>query len=49
MSRFEDQVIALAGVAQSARLVDRIAVNGQSPELFMNASIQSLFEFDASR
>jgi high frequency lysogenization protein len=47
MSRFEDQVIALAGVAQCARLVDRIAVNGQSPEAFMKASIQSLFEFDA--
>lgn len=48
MSRFEDQVIALAGVAQSARLVDRVAVNGQSPEAFMNASIQSLFAFEAT-
>lgn len=48
MSRFEDQVIALAGVAQSARLVDRVAVNGQSPEAFMNASIQSLFTFEAT-
>lgn len=48
MSRFEDQVIALAGVAQSARLVDRIAANGQGPEAFMQASIQSLFRFDAS-
>ncbi len=47
MSQFQDQLIALAGVAQCARLVDRIAVNGQCPQAFMNTSIQSLFAFDA--
>jgi high frequency lysogenization protein len=48
MSRFDDQVIALAGVAQCARLVDRIAANGQCPAAFMSSSILSLFQFDAT-
>ena len=44
----ENQVCALAGVFQSARLVDRIAVNGECPQGFFGASLHSLFKFDAS-
>lgn len=41
------QVIALAGVAQAARIVDQVACTGTWPEPFLDASIHSLFAFDA--
>ena len=44
----DNQVIALAGVFQSARLVDRIAVNGECPQTFFRSSIHSLFQFEAT-
>ncbi len=43
----EQQIIALAGVAQAARIVDQVARTGTWPEPFLEASIQSLFAFDA--
>jgi high frequency lysogenization protein len=43
----EQQVIALAGVAQAARLVDQISKTGSCPAEFLTASINSLFQFDA--
>ena len=42
----EQQVIALAGVAQAARLVDQISKTGSYPVEFLEPSIHSLFEFD---
>lgn len=42
----ENQVIALAGVAQAARMVDQVARTGTWPEPFLEASIHSLFTFD---
>ena len=47
MTRHEDQVLALAGVAQAARLVDQISRTGSYPEEFLGPMIQSLFAFDA--
>jgi high frequency lysogenization protein len=41
----EQQTIALAGVAQAARLVDEISRTGQCPEQFLATSINSLFVF----
>lgn len=47
MSKLHAQTIALAGVLQSANLVNQIANTGNvSPEAF-NPSISSLFQFDA--
>ena len=46
-SNIEQQVIALAGVAQAARLVDQISKTGSYPVEFLEPSIHSLFEFDA--
>jgi len=43
----EQQTIALAGVAQSARLVDQISKTGSYPLEFLAPSINSLFAFDA--
>lgn len=45
--RLEQQAIALAGVAQSARLVDQISKTGTYPLEFLEPSIHSLFKFDA--
>lgn len=45
--RFDRQVIALAGVAQSARLVDQLSKTGSYPLEFLEPSIHSLFTFDA--
>ena len=45
-SNLENQVIALAGVAQAARLVDQISKSGSYPLEFLEPSIHSLFEFD---
>lgn len=43
----DQQAIALAGVAQAARLVDQISKTGSYPLEFLEASVNSLFEFDA--
>ncbi len=43
-----EQVAALSGVIQAARLVDRIAVAGTCPSEPFKASINSLFTFDAT-
>ena len=45
-SNLEQQVIALAGVAQSARLVDQVSKTGTYPLEFLEPSIHSLFVFD---
>ncbi len=41
-----DQVIALAGVAQAAQLVDQVARTGEAEPTALEASIKSLFQFD---
>ncbi len=41
-----DQVIALAGVAQAAQLVDQVARTGEADPLALEASVKSLFQFD---
>ena len=46
-SNLEQQTIALAGVAQAARLVDQISKTGSYPMEFLSPSIHSLFAFDA--
>jgi len=46
LSILEQQVIALAGVAQAARLVDQISKTGSYPLEFLEPSIHSLFVFD---
>ena len=38
--------MALAGVAQAARLVDQLSKTGSYPIEFLEPSIHSLFEFD---
>jgi high frequency lysogenization protein len=45
-SNLEQQVIALAGVAQAARLVDQASKTGSYPLEFLEPSIHSLFVFD---
>ena len=42
----QDQAIALAGVAQVARMVDQISKTGSYPNEFLHPSVQSLFVFD---
>ena len=42
----EQQTLALAGVAQAARIVDLAAKTGSWPEPFVEASIHSLFCFE---
>ncbi len=46
MNRQQEQVLALAGVVQAARLVDQISRTGSYPEEFLTPMINSLFEFD---
>ena len=46
LSALEQQAVALAGVAQAARLVDQISRTGSYPMEFLEASIHSLFEFE---
>ncbi len=46
-SPVQQQALALAGVAQSARLVDQLSRTGSYPARFLQASIHSLFSFDA--
>jgi high frequency lysogenization protein len=43
----QQQVIALAGVVQAARIVDQVAKTGSYPAAFFEASLRSLFAFDA--
>lgn len=43
------QAIALAGVAQAARLVDQVARTGSCPDSFLQASLGSLFVFEQDR
>ena len=47
MSKMEQQALALAGVAQAARLVDQLSRTGSYPSQFLQASIHSLFRFEA--
>jgi high frequency lysogenization protein len=47
VKRLEDQVLALAGVVQAARLVDQVSRTGSYPEEFLLPLINSLFVFDA--
>lgn len=47
LSKLEQQAVALAGVAQAARLVDQISKTGGYPLEFLESSIHSLFEFDS--
>ncbi|MEP6391122.1 MAG: high frequency lysogenization protein HflD [Halioglobus sp.] len=49
MSSLEQQVVALAGVAQAARMVDQISKTGSYPIEFLEPSIHSLFEFEPER
>ena len=44
--KFEEQVLALAGVAQVARLVEQISKTGDYPAEFLTPIINSLFVFD---
>lgn len=46
MSALREQAIALAGVAQAARLVDQLSKTGSFPGDFLESSINSLFVFD---
>lgn len=47
LSVIAQQTIALAGVAQAAKLVDDISKTGSCPKEFLESSVQSLFQFDA--
>ena len=44
---FDKQLIALAGVAQAARLVDQISRTGAYPLEFLEPTVHSLFIFDS--
>lgn len=44
----QQQTLALAGVAQAARMVDQVSRSGNYPVEFLEPSIHSLFEFEAS-
>lgn len=46
-TRLEQQAIAMAGVAQAARLVDQISKTGSYPLEFLGPSVNSLFAFEA--
>ena len=47
LTPIQQQVIALAGVVQAARMVDQVAKTGSYPAAFFEASLRSLFTFDA--
>ncbi len=47
MKRSDEQVLALAGVVQAARLVDQISRTGSYPKEFLTPLVSSLFIFDA--
>ena len=46
LSSLQQQAIALAGVAQAARMVDQVSKSGTYPLEFLEPSIHSLFEFE---
>jgi high frequency lysogenization protein len=46
MNIVREQTIALAGVAQAARIVDQLSKTGSYPLEFLESSINSLFVFD---
>ncbi|QFU76001.1 lysogenization regulator HflD [Halioglobus maricola] len=48
MNQLQRQTLALAGIAQAARIVDQVSKTGSYPIEFLESSIHSLFEFDAS-
>jgi high frequency lysogenization protein len=47
LSNLEQQTVALAGVAQAARMVDQISKTGSYPLEFLEPSVHSLFAFEA--
>lgn len=47
MSRREDRALALAGVFQAAKLVHEVAWQGKADETAIEATLGSLFRFDA--
>lgn len=47
LNPLQQQTLALAGVAQAARLVDQVSKTGSYPIDFLEPSIHSLFTFDA--
>lgn len=47
LDNLQQQTLALAGVAQAARLVDQVSKTGSYPIEFLEPTIHSLFEFDA--
>lgn len=47
LSALQQQAVALAGVAQAARIVDQISKTGSYPMEFLTPSIHSLFVFDS--
>ena len=46
LDNLQQQALALAGVAQAARLVDQVSKTGSYPIEFLEPSIHSLFVFD---
>ena len=46
MNDVREQAIALAGVAQAARVVDQLSKTGSYPLEFLESSVHSLFVFD---
>jgi high frequency lysogenization protein len=46
LTLLEQQICALAGVAQAAKLVDQISKTGSYPLEFLESSVNSLFEFE---
>jgi high frequency lysogenization protein len=49
VSDLAEQTVALAGVAQAARMVDQLSKTGSYPMEFLESSINSLFVFDLER
>jgi high frequency lysogenization protein len=49
VSELSEQTIALAGVAQVARIIDQVSKTGSYPMAFLETSINSLFVFDMER
>jgi high frequency lysogenization protein len=49
MNELTEQTVALAGVAQVARIVDQLSKTGSYPMEFLESSINSLFAFDLER
>jgi high frequency lysogenization protein len=46
VNELREQTIALAGVAQAARMVDQLSRTGSYPAAFLESSVRSLFVFD---